>query len=78
MFQYATGYSAAIALSQQILSEGESAVERYLEFLAGGLLQVPGGSAEGAGVDMSTPAPVNQALELFGKLLDEMEELTQD
>ena len=78
VFQYATGYSAAIALSQQILSEGESAVERYLEFLSGGCSKSPVDLLKGAGVDMSTPAPVNQALELFGKLLDEMEELTQD
>ena len=78
VFQYATGYSAAIALSQQILSEGESAVKRYLEFLSGGCSKSPVDLLKGAGVDMSTPAPVNQALELFGKLLDEMEELTRD
>lgn len=78
VFQYATGYSAAIALSQKILSEGESAVKRYLEFLSGGCSKSPVDLLKGAGVDMSTPDPVNQALELFGKLLDEMEELTRE
>ena len=75
VFQYATGYSAAIALSQKILSEGESAVKDYLGFLSGGCSKSPIDLLKGAGVDMSTPAPVNQALELFGKLLDEMEAL---
>ena len=75
VFQYATGYSAAIALAQKILSEGESAVKDYLGFLSGGCSKSPIDLLKGAGVDMSTPAPVNQALELFGKLLDEMEAL---
>ena len=75
VFQYATGYSAAIALAQKILAEGESAVKDYLGFLSGGCSKSPIDLLKGAGVDMSTPAPVNQALELFGKLLDEMEEL---
>ena len=78
MFQYATGYSAAIALSQKILTEGEPAVKKYLEFLSGGCSKSPVDLLKGAGVDMSSPEPVNQALTLFGKLLDEMEELTAD
>ncbi len=78
VFQYATGYSAAIALSQKILAEGKPAVENYLNFLSGGCSKSPVDLLKGAGVDMSTPDPVNQALELFGKLLDEMEELTKD
>ena len=75
VFQYATGYSAAIALSRKILDEGESAVKDYLGFLSGGCSKSPIELLRGAGVDMESPAPVNQALELFGKLLDEMEEL---
>ena len=75
VFQYATGYSAAIALSQKILSEGESAVEKYLNFLSSGCTKSPVELLKDAGVDMSTPEPVNQALELFGRLLDEMEAL---
>ena len=77
VFQYATGYSAAIALSRKILSEGESAVKDYLNFLAGGCSKSPIDLLKGAGVDMTSPEPVNQALELFGQLLDEMEELTR-
>ena len=78
VFQYATGYSAAIALSRKILAEGESAVKDYLGFLSGGCSKSPIDLLKGAGVDMTSPAPVNQALELFGELLDEMEELTKD
>ncbi len=75
VFQYATGYSAAIALSRRILKEGEPAVKDYLNFLSGGCSKSPVDLLKGAGVDMSSPAPVNEALELFGRLLDEMESL---
>ncbi len=75
VFQYATGYSAAIALSNRILKEGESAVKDYLNFLSGGCSKSPIELLKGAGVDMTSPDPVNQALELFGQLLDEMEAL---
>ena len=75
VFQYATGYSAAIALSRRILKEGAPAVDDYLTFLSGGCSKPPIQLLQGAGVDMTTPAPVTQALELFGQLLDEMEAL---
>ena len=78
VFQYATGYSAAIALSKRILAEGESAVKDYLTFLSGGCSKSPIDLLKGAGVDMTSPEPVNQALELFGKLLDEMEALVEE
>ena len=78
VFQYATGYSAAIALSRKILAEGESAVKDYLGFLSGGCSRSPIDLLKGAGVDMTSPEPINQALELFDDLLDEMEELTKD
>ena len=78
VFQYATGYSAAIALSRKILAEGESAVKDYLGFLSGGCSKSPIDLLKGAGVDMTTPEPINQALKLFDELLDEMEELTKD
>ena len=78
VFQYATGYSAAIALSRKILSEGESAVKDYISFLSGGCSKSPIDLLKGAGVDMTTPAPVNDALALFGELLDEMEALLED
>ncbi len=75
VFQYATGYSAAIALSRHILREGENAVKDYLGFLSGGCSKSPIDLLKGAGVDMTSPAPVNDALQLFGELLDEMESL---
>ena len=78
VFQYATGYSAAIALSRRILREGALAVKDYLEFLSGGCSKDPIDLLKGAGVDMSTPEPVNQALAMFGELLDEMERLTEE
>ncbi len=78
VFQYATGYSAAIALSRRILQEGEPAVKDYLKFLSGGCSKPPIDLLKDAGVDMTSPEPVNQALALFGQLLDEMEALTQE
>ena len=75
VFQYATGYSAAIALSRRILAEGEPAVKDYLNFLSGGCSKSPIDLLKGAGVDMTSPEPVAQAMELFGQLLDEMEAL---
>ena len=78
VFQYATGYSAAIALSKRILAEGESAVQDYLGFLSGGCSKSPIDLLKGAGVDMTSPEPVNRALELFGSLLDEMEALMEE
>jgi oligoendopeptidase F len=78
VFQYATGYSAAIALSRRILKEGEPAVKDYLGFLSGGCSKSPIDLLKGAGVDMTSPEPVNQALQLFGTLLDEMEQLMAD
>ena len=78
VFQYATGYSAAIALSRKILAEGESAVHDYLDFLSSGCSRSPIDLLKGAGVDMTTQEPVNQALELFGQLLDEMEALMEE
>ena len=78
VFQYATGYSAAIALSRRILREGAPAVKDYLQFLSGGCSKSPIDLLRGAGVDMSTTKPVEDALVLFGELLDEMEALVDD
>ncbi|MBQ1871042.1 MAG: oligoendopeptidase F [Lachnospiraceae bacterium] len=75
VFQYATGFSAAIALSQKILKEGEPAVKKYLEFLSGGCSKEPLELLKGAGVDLTTAEPINDALKLFGELIDEMDEL---
>lgn len=75
VYQYATGFACAVALSQRILREGEPAVKDYLHFLSGGCSADPVTLLQGAGVDLSTPAPVHDALGFFEKLLDEMEAL---
>lgn len=75
VYQYATGFSAAIALSQRILKEGAPAVRDYIGFLSGGCSKDPISLLRGAGVDMTSTKPVTDALKLFGELIDEMEEL---
>ena len=75
VFQYATGVSAAVAIANRILKEGAPAVADYKRFLSGGISTDPISLLKIAGVDMSTPAPVNDALALFGELVDEMEKL---
>ena len=75
VFQYATGFSAAVAIADRILTVGESAVRDYKRFLSGGSSTDPISLLKIAGVDMASPAPVNNALRLFGELLDEMEKL---
>ncbi len=75
VYQYATGFSAAIALSSQILEEGDKAVEAYKRFLKTGGSMDPIDELKVAGVDMTSPEPVQKALDLFETLLDEMEAL---
>lgn len=75
VYQYATGYAAAIALSRRILREGEPAVRDYLGFLSGGCSADPITLLRGAGVDMASPKPVEDATALFDSLIGEMEEL---
>ncbi|MBO6041518.1 MAG: oligoendopeptidase F [Oscillospiraceae bacterium] len=75
VFQYATGFSAAVAIANRILSEGAPAVEDYNRFLSGGSSADPIALLRIAGVDMSSPEPVNSALALFGELVEEMEKL---
>lgn len=75
VFQYATGFSAACAIASRILELGEPAVKDYKKFLSSGGSTDPISLLKIAGVDMSTPEPVNAGLKLFGELIDEMEEL---
>ncbi len=75
VYQYATGISAASALVQQILHEGKPAVERYLKFLRSGSSVYSIELLRKAGVDMTSPEPVRQALSLFESHLAQMEEL---
>lgn len=76
VYQYATGLSAALALSKQILDEGQPAVDRYLRFLSSGSSRSSIDLLRDAGVDMTTPAPVQAAMDLFEQLLDELEQIT--
>ena len=75
VFQYATGFSAAVAIANRILKEGAPAVADYKKFLSGGSSTDPLSLLKIAGVDMSSPEPVNSALALFGELVDELAEL---
>lgn len=74
VYQYCIGFSAAIALSQRILSEGEPAVKDYIGYLSGGCSKTPIELLRGAGVDMATLDPVNAALKYFGELVDQLEQ----
>lgn len=74
-YKYATGISAAIALSERVLSGGEKERNEYLSFLSSGGSKYPIESLKKAGVDMSTPEPVNKAAGYFGKLLDEFKSI---
>lgn len=78
VYQYATGIAASAALARQILSEGQPAVDRYLAFLQGGSSQTSIELLKGAGVDMTSPAPVQQACEYFGELVTQMEQLADE
>lgn len=75
VYQYATGISAAQTLAKQILSEGAPAVERYLDFLRGGGSKTSIDLLRGAGVDMTTPAPIHAAIDAFEEAVAQMEAL---
>ena len=75
VFQYATGFSAAVAIAERILNEGTAAVEDYKRFLSSGGSADPISLLKIAGVDMSGPEPVDAALGFFGELVEELEKL---
>lgn len=75
VYKYATGFSAATALKQKILAEGQPAVDRYMRFLKSGGSDYPLNILKAAGVDLTQGEPVKEALETFGRLLAELEEL---
>jgi oligoendopeptidase F len=75
VYQYATGFSAATALSKQILEEGQPAVDRYIEFLKAGSSDYPIEVLKKAGVDMTTSEPIKEACKVFEQKLSEMEQL---
>ncbi len=75
VFQYATGFSAAVAIANRILEKGAPAVADYKRFLSSGSSTDPISLLKIAGVDMSSPEPINEALKLFGSLIDELDAL---
>ena len=75
VFQYATGFSAAVSLSEKILKDGDNAVDKYLNFLKSGESDYPINVLKKAGVDMTTEEPVNNAMAIFKRLVDEMDSL---
>lgn len=78
VYQYATGFAAAVTISGKILEEGKPAVEGYMEFLKSGSSDYPIEVLKKAGVDMESPEAVEGALEVFGELLDEFERLLEE
>ena len=78
VFQYATAFSAAVAISRKIKEEGEPAVKAYLTFLSSGCIDDPITLLKRAGVDMTTNEPVSSALSYFGELINQMEGLMND
>jgi oligoendopeptidase F len=73
VYKYATGISAAIALSQQVIESGNA--QRYLSFLESGSSRFPIPTLRDAGVDMSSPAPIEATLQLFARRVEELEGL---
>lgn len=75
VYQYATGFSAAMALSQKLLHGTQVDIEAYLSFLKGGCTKSPVELLRMAGVDMASPKPIEDAIELFDSLIDEFESI---
>lgn len=75
VYQYATGFSAAVAIADRVLKEGETAVNDYMKFLQSGCTQDPVSLLRIAGVDMAAKEPINSALEVFDRVIGEMEGL---
>lgn len=78
VYQYATSYCAAFSVAHKILEEGTPAVERYKKFLSGGCSMAPVELLKIAGVNLETPAPIQDALNAFGEIIKEMETLVED
>lgn len=77
VYQYATGFSAAVAIANRVLKEGETAVNDYMKFLQSGCTKDPVSLLRIAGVDMATKEPINSVLQVFERVIEEMEELTK-
>ena len=77
VYQYATSFAAAVAIADRILKEGAPAVEQYKKFLSSGCTQDPVSLLKIAGVDLTTKAPLDAALAVFGEAISEMEEISK-
>jgi len=77
VYKYATGFSAATSFAKQILEEGQPAVDRYIGFLQSGGSDYSINILKKAGVDMTSPEPIRQAMSVFAGILDEMEKIVQ-
>jgi oligoendopeptidase F len=77
VYKYATGLSAAVALSQRVLNGGQAELDAYLGFLKSGGSQYPLDTLKAAGVDMTSPEPVNATMKLFGQRVEELEALLE-
>ena len=77
VYQYATSFAAAVAIADRILKEGAPAVEQYKKFLSSGCTQDPVSLLKIAGVDLTTKAPIDAALAVFGEAISEMEEISK-
>ncbi|ANA78691.1 oligoendopeptidase F [Paenibacillus glucanolyticus] len=77
VYKYATGFSAATSFSKQILEEGQPAVDRYLGFLKSGGSDYSINILKKAGVDMSSPEPIREAMSVFEDIISQMEQLTK-
>jgi oligoendopeptidase F len=78
VYQYATSFAAAVAIADRILKEGAPAVEQYKKFLSSGCTQDPVSLLKIAGVDLTTKAPIDAALAVFGEAITEMEQVVKD
>jgi oligoendopeptidase F len=78
VYKYATSFAASSALSRKVLAGDKDALNRYLELLKSGDSDYPVELLKKAGVDMTTPEPVNETIKLFGQLVDEMEKLLEE
>lgn len=78
VYQYATGFSAAMALSKKLINQEKGAVDHYLTFLKGGCSKSPIELLRGAGVDMESTQPIHDALQLFDSLIEELDELLDE
>jgi len=77
VYKYATGISAAVALAQRVLHQGAPAVQDYIGFLKSGGSRYPIETLQSAGVDMLTPSPIQETIELFKRRLQELRELVK-